>query len=152
MPLLPDEIAISLGDLDDHLKAILKIKLREFVHLNPIFNCIPSIDVASYRQDKLTGEMRKSVTQENVSALPPEVISAADKLFREVRHNAAKLASAMPQESKNEKTVESQGWFHTGELIGELELPRRSFFAGFDQLCPNKFRPAPQRRRRRTSV
>lgn len=149
MPLLPDEIAISLGDLDDHLKAILKIKLREFVHLNPIFNCIPSIDVASYRQDKLTGEMRKAVTQENLAALPPEALSAADKLFREVRHNAAKLAKAAPEETK---TVEAQGWFPAGELIGELELPRRSFFAGFDQLCPNKFRPAPQRRRRRTSV
>jgi hypothetical protein len=48
MPLLPDEHPVRLEKLDDHLKAILKIKIREFVHLNPIFNCIPSIDVASY--------------------------------------------------------------------------------------------------------
>jgi hypothetical protein len=48
MPLLPDEHPVRLEKLDDHLKAILKIKIREFVHLNPIFNCIPSIDVESY--------------------------------------------------------------------------------------------------------
>ena len=48
MSLLPDEHPVRLEKLDDHLKAILKIKIREFVHLNPIFNCIPSIDVHSY--------------------------------------------------------------------------------------------------------
>ena len=48
MSLLPDEHPVRLEKLDDHLKAILKIKIREFVHLNPIFNCIPSIDVESY--------------------------------------------------------------------------------------------------------
>ena len=49
MSLLPDEQPVRLEKLDDHLKAILKIKIREFVHLNPIFNCIPSIDVDSYK-------------------------------------------------------------------------------------------------------
>ena len=48
MSSLPDEHPVRLEKLDDHLKAILKIKIREFVHLNPIFNCIPSIDVESY--------------------------------------------------------------------------------------------------------
>jgi hypothetical protein len=48
MSFLPDEHPVRLEKLDDHLKAILKIKIREFVHLNPIFNCIPSIDVESY--------------------------------------------------------------------------------------------------------
>jgi len=48
MSSLPDELPVRLEKLDDHLKAILKIKIREFVHLNPIFNCIPSIDVDSY--------------------------------------------------------------------------------------------------------
>ncbi len=46
----PRELSISLEHLDDHLKAILKLKLREFVHLSPWFHDIPSIDVTFYPQ------------------------------------------------------------------------------------------------------
>ncbi|CAN5271791.1 hypothetical protein BH11CYA1_BH11CYA1_29220 [soil metagenome] len=51
MSYLPDELPVALDKLEDHLRAILKIKIREFVHLNPIFNCIPSIDVDIYNRN-----------------------------------------------------------------------------------------------------
>lgn len=49
MSYLPEEIAISIEELDDRLKAILRIKIREFVHLNPILNLIPSFDLSEYQ-------------------------------------------------------------------------------------------------------
>jgi hypothetical protein len=42
------ESSVLLEHLDDHLKAILKMKIREFVHLSPWFRNIPSIDATSY--------------------------------------------------------------------------------------------------------
>jgi hypothetical protein len=45
---IPRELSISLEHLDDHLRAILKLKLREFVHLSPWFHNIPSIDTTYY--------------------------------------------------------------------------------------------------------
>ncbi len=42
------ESTVSLEHLDDYLKAIVKVKLREFVHLSPWFQDIPSIDVNNY--------------------------------------------------------------------------------------------------------
>lgn len=42
------ELSVSLEHLDDHLRAILKLKLREFVHLSPWFHDIPSIDTTYY--------------------------------------------------------------------------------------------------------
>ncbi|MBI5174928.1 MAG: hypothetical protein SFV17_03670 [Candidatus Obscuribacter sp.] len=151
MTLLPDELPISLDKLDDYLKAILKIKLREFVHLNPIFNCIPSIDVASYvDQSKKTvpsvkavapvlppsmpveKNLRQAVTEETVLALSPEMVDAARGLLDSLS------TSAEPANQPNS--------------AGVLELMPRTYFSGFDRLCPNKYRPAPSRRRRRTSV
>lgn len=42
------ESTVALEHLDDYLKAIVKVKLREFVHLSPWFQDIPSIDVNNY--------------------------------------------------------------------------------------------------------
>ena len=42
------EATVALDQLDDHLKAIVKLKLREFVHLSPWFNDVPSVDVTNY--------------------------------------------------------------------------------------------------------
>lgn len=53
MPILTSESPIALEHLDDHLKAILKVKLREFVHLSPCFEAIPSIDVSKYVQQPM---------------------------------------------------------------------------------------------------
>ncbi len=153
MTLLPDELPISLDKLDDYLNAILKIKLREFVHLNPIFNCIPSIDVASYvDQSRKTTlpvkavapvlppampvekNLRQTVTEETVQALSPEMVDAARGLLDSLSTSAEQAAQNQPNSA------------------GVLELMPRTYFSGFDRLCPNKYRPAPSRRRRRTSV
>ncbi len=48
MSILTSESPVALEHLDAHLKAILKVKLREFVHLSPCFTDIPSIDMARY--------------------------------------------------------------------------------------------------------
>jgi hypothetical protein len=48
MPAVTIESSIALEHLDDYLKAIVKVKLREFVHLSPWFQDIPSIDVNNY--------------------------------------------------------------------------------------------------------
>jgi hypothetical protein len=48
MSQITKESSVSLEHLDDHLKAILKLKIREFVHLSPWFRNIPSIDTQSY--------------------------------------------------------------------------------------------------------
>ena len=42
------ESPVALEHLDDYLKAILKLKIREFVHLSPWFRNIPSINTRRY--------------------------------------------------------------------------------------------------------
>lgn len=46
-----DERAVVLDKLDEHLKTILRFKLREFVHLSPCFEAVPSIDMRRYPID-----------------------------------------------------------------------------------------------------
>ena len=42
------ESTVALEHLDGLLKTILRVKLREFVHLSPCFRDIPSINTESY--------------------------------------------------------------------------------------------------------
>jgi len=42
------ESTVALEHLDGLLKTILRVKLREFVHLSPCFRDIPSIDAEAY--------------------------------------------------------------------------------------------------------
>jgi hypothetical protein len=44
MAFLGKESTIALKDLDAHLKAIVKLKIREFVHLSPWFHDLPGPD------------------------------------------------------------------------------------------------------------
>ncbi len=46
-----EDRAIVLDQLDDYLKTILRFKIREFVHLSPCFEAVPSIDVKRYPID-----------------------------------------------------------------------------------------------------
>lgn len=39
-----DEYPVSLDKLDDHLKALLRLKIREFVHLSPWFKDVDTVD------------------------------------------------------------------------------------------------------------
>ncbi|MBS2010354.1 MAG: hypothetical protein JST01_25105 [Cyanobacteria bacterium SZAS TMP-1] len=77
MSFLPDEHPVRLEKLDDHLKAILKIKIREFVHLNPIFNCIPSIDVENYTRISQPAKEDLPVRRGMLSQLETEEALAA---------------------------------------------------------------------------
>lgn len=61
------ELSISLEELDDHLRAILKLKLREFVHLSPWFHNIPSINISFYPQQSDVS----FDTEESVDAVCP---------------------------------------------------------------------------------
>lgn len=42
------EVAVPLEMLDGHLKAIMRLKLREFLHLDPCMKDIPSINPEAY--------------------------------------------------------------------------------------------------------
>ncbi len=59
------ESPVPLESLDDHLKALLRLKLREFVHLSPWFKNIPSIDPLLYSSSyqKTTSWHREQETQ-----------------------------------------------------------------------------------------
>mgnify|MGYP001209785018 CR=1 FL=1 len=46
------ERAVMLSHLDDRLRAILKFKLREFVHLNPCFNVVTPLNTENFSMDK----------------------------------------------------------------------------------------------------
>lgn len=51
------ESIVALEHLDSHIKAILKLKLRAFVHLNPCFDSMHSIDASR----GLTHTMRSTI-------------------------------------------------------------------------------------------
>ena len=62
---IPKELSISLEHLDDHLRAILKVKLREFVHLSPWFHDIPSIDTTYYPKPRSASERTLAHVQQD---------------------------------------------------------------------------------------
>ena len=43
-----NEAPVSLEKLDGHLKALLRLKIREFVHLSPWFKDTPTVDPSLY--------------------------------------------------------------------------------------------------------
>lgn len=136
---LPEFTVVPLEMLDDHLKAILKIKIREFVHLNPVFNCIPSIDVDAYFQTRKSrrdaeadANLRHNITSESV-----EAISSG------LTENAARLLEQLAEVETQLKALRHDG---------VMELLPRTYFAGYDVSCPHKGRPLPHRRRRQTLV
>lgn len=178
MPLLPDEQPISLDKLDDRLKAILKIKIREFVHLNPIFNCIPSIDVSSYCTDMSKGAakqsahgeipqiLRQEVTRETIQSMPDNLVQAAAAQFAATPYVAPEIAPKVVAKEAGQKAQSdltsyldgleaaasnANNHMHRGdkakEVSGELTLQPRTYFAGYDEECPNRYKPAPPRRR-----
>ena len=67
------EVPVRLEQLDSRLKAIVRTKLREFIHLTPVFQHIPSIGVSeSSRQFvaplRIDGEIFYEL--ESVASLP----------------------------------------------------------------------------------
>ena len=56
-----DEHPVSLDKLDDHLKALLRLKIREFVHFSPCFRDVPPVEGGGrnvLRKDSPTMVMR----------------------------------------------------------------------------------------------
>lgn len=45
------ELPVKLEDLDSRLKAIVRLKLREFVHLSPFFRDVPLPDLSGFDSD-----------------------------------------------------------------------------------------------------
>lgn len=48
-----DESPVSLDMLDDHLRALLRLKIREFVHLSPCFKDVSAVDPTSFSSYRL---------------------------------------------------------------------------------------------------
>lgn len=109
MSYLPEEIAISIEELDDRLKAILRIKIREFVHLNPILNLIPSFDLSEYQ----AGINSHNQTQNNLTS----PISQSRSDFK------AEIMWRLLETNHREKQPAH-------------DRAPRNFFAGHDQECP----------------
>ncbi|MFA7338924.1 MAG: hypothetical protein WC028_19210 [Candidatus Obscuribacterales bacterium] len=175
MSFLPDELPVALDKLEDHLRAILKIKIREFVHLNPIFNCIPSIDVDIYNRTVTDAAAADAVYKVEQSSKPVVQIHPALKhelaLNLENDGQAAKPLIALP-EGKPQTSLEPisrsqfrQNILGNGQVSSRppaevtpnslsVPLSSKSFFAGFDVECPNHSRQLPTRRRysRRSTV
>jgi len=66
-----DDRAVVLDQLDDYLKTILRFKIREFVHLSPCFEAIPSIDVRRYPID-IRNYRRLLSLEQNIPAHQPQ--------------------------------------------------------------------------------
>lgn len=169
MSFLPDELPVALDKLEDHLRAILKIKIREFVHLNPIFNCIPSIDVDIYNRTVTGAAAADAVYKVEQSSKPAVQIHPALQLKNDGQ--AAQPIIALP-EGKPQTSLEPisrsqfrQNILGNGQVSSRppadvtpnslsVPLSSKSFFAGFDVECPNHSRQLPTRRRysRRSTV
>ncbi len=48
-----DESPVSLDKLDDHLRALLRLKIREFVHLSPWFKDVATVDPICFTNYRL---------------------------------------------------------------------------------------------------
>ncbi|MBX3077596.1 hypothetical protein KF913_27040 [Candidatus Obscuribacterales bacterium] len=66
-----DDRAVVLDELDEYLKTILKFKIREFIHLNPCFEAIPSIDVRRYPID-VRNYRRLLLLEQNIPQHKPQ--------------------------------------------------------------------------------
>ena len=68
------ESTIALEHLDSHIKAIIKLKLRAFVHLNPCFDSIHSIDTGSSQTSTISSiplSLQASPKRQAVQGFPP---------------------------------------------------------------------------------
>lgn len=81
------EAAVPLDMLDDHLKAILRLKLREFLHLDPCMRDIPSINPAAY-QNKTIADTHGYLMVERDLVCPnkPAISRARRRLVRLLLH------------------------------------------------------------------
>lgn len=89
MAALRTESTVALEHLDGHLKAILKLKLREFVHLSPWFNSIPTTDVTNYLNNRNREEQLKN-------AVPPVAVELEERNCPNKAHRIHRLNRRRP--------------------------------------------------------
>jgi hypothetical protein len=65
-----DGTPVQVENLDARLKMILKLKLREFIHLSPFFQDIPAIDLSLYRVVPKTRSLMVSAQDDCPNRLP----------------------------------------------------------------------------------
>lgn len=87
-----DDRAIVLDQLDDYLKTILKFKIREFVHLSPCFEAIPSIDVRRYPID-IRNYRRLLSLEQNIPMKPQQATCRQKKRIKAARRRILRYIS-----------------------------------------------------------
>jgi hypothetical protein len=70
------EVSVRLEHLDKRLKAIVRLRLREFIHLTPVFQSIPSIGYIGRNSQKsiplrLDGEIFYDLGEEPETVMRP---------------------------------------------------------------------------------
>jgi hypothetical protein len=65
-----DGTPVQVENLDVRLKMILKLKLREFIHLSPFFQDIPAIDLSLYQVVPKTRALMVSAQDDCPNRLP----------------------------------------------------------------------------------
>lgn len=122
---LGSESSVALDQLDSHTKAILRLKLRAFVHLHPCFDTIATINTNAYVLEK--------------SAVDPYAIAASisSPAFNPSGLNWPKYEERQEQTLQTSQSSQSsQSSYESSDAHSQDELT-----------CPN--RPAQQRAKRR---
>jgi hypothetical protein len=80
-----DESPVALEKLDDHLKALLRLKIREFVHLSPCFKDVPAVDPMLPSGRFVSSEAPRSATRPGPDSQCPNRKTEAPAGRRHVR-------------------------------------------------------------------
>lgn len=122
------ESIVALEHLDSHIKAIIKLKLRAFVHLNPCFDSIHSIEMD-----------RSQIHTINSLANPPQPVS-----LRATQKSSLPQFPPIPEKEPAQMFVETQA---TGQFSPNLPFSYEQNAQPGD--CPNRLAAARLRRRAR---
>jgi hypothetical protein len=101
------ESTIALEHLDSHIKAIIKLKLRAFVHLNPCFDSIHSIDTSSSQTSTISSSplslqaVPRRQAAQDFPPIPPEEPSPANTPLRAIEHISARLPYSFEQNAQS---------------------------------------------------
>ncbi|MCC7531236.1 MAG: hypothetical protein IT342_22210 [Candidatus Melainabacteria bacterium] len=122
------ESTVALEHLDSHIRAIIKLKLRAFVHLNPCFDSIHSID------------MDKSQTH-TINSLAN---SSQPVFYRAAQKSSLPQFPPIPEQEAGQNFAENQG---IQKFSPNLPVSHQQNAQSGD--CPNRLSSARLRRRAR---
>ncbi len=92
---------VALEQLDSHLKAILKLNLRAFVHLNPCFDNTHSIDMSSSQ----TNSVSSPVVSMQPEGRPGQPQAAPLPMFPPIPENEPVKADSELSEIERYRTI-----------------------------------------------